>query len=69
MDLCLLPLHVTGLVVQRKEGHGGVDGFPALGTQPHHLQASLVDLLRQLIHSDVTGSTHEHWPGRTHVTY
>lgn len=69
MDVCLLPLHVTGLVVQSEEGHRGVDGFPALGTQPHHLQASLVDLLCQLIHSDVTGSTHEHWPGRINATH
>lgn len=53
-----LPLHVTGLVVQSKKGHGRVNGFPALGTQPHHLQPSLVDLLCQLINGDVTGSTH-----------
>lgn len=67
MDLGLLPLHVTGLVVQSKEGHGGVNGFPALSTQPHHLQPCLVDLLCQLIDGDVTGSTHQHWTGRTNI--
>lgn len=58
MDRCSLPLHVAGLVVQSQEGHGGVNGFPALGTQPDHLQTRLVDLLRQLINGDVTGSAH-----------
>lgn len=67
MDLCSLPLHVASLVVQSKEGHGRVDGFPALGTQPHHLQPSLVDLLCQLVNCNVTGSTHQHWTGRTNI--
>lgn len=58
----LLPVHVPGLVVQSEEGHGRVDGLSALGTQPHHLQARLVDLLSELIHGDVTWSAHKNWP-------
>ena len=48
------------LVVQREKGDGGVDSFSALGTNPDHLQASLVDLVGQLVYSDVTRSTHQH---------
>lgn len=59
----MLPVHVTGLVVQSQEGHRRVDGFPALGTQPHHLKACLMDLLCELIDSNITGSAHQHWPG------
>lgn len=64
----MLPLHVTGLVVQSQEGHRRVDSLPALGTQPHNLEAGLMDLLRQLVDSNVTGSAHQHWPGGTKVT-
>lgn len=58
----LLPVHVAGLVVQSEEGHGRVDGLPALGTQPHNLQARLVNLLCELVHGDVTWSTYKNWP-------
>lgn len=62
-DQSQLPVHVTGLVVQSQEGHRGVNGLPALGTQPHHLEAGLVDLLRELVDGNVTGSTHQYWAG------
>ena len=64
----VLPVHVAGLVVQSQEGHRRVNGLPALGTEPHHLQARLVDLLRQLVDRNVAGSTHQHWPAGTKVT-
>lgn len=64
----MLPVHVTGLIVQSQEGHRRVDGLPALGAQPHHLEPRLVDLLCQLVDGNVTGSTHQHWPGGTKVT-
>ena len=54
------PLHVSDLVVQGEEGHRGLDGLPTLGTQTHHLEARLVDLLRELVHRDVRGGTHQH---------
>lgn len=59
------PVHVPDLVVQGQEGHGGVDGLAALGTQTNHLEAGLVDLLCQLVHGDVAGGTHQHRPGKT----
>lgn len=49
--------------MQSQEGHRGVNGLPALGTQPHHLEAGLVDLLRELVDGNVTGSTHQYWAG------
>lgn len=67
MDHYVLPLHVPGLVVQSQKGHRGVNGLPALGTQPHDLQTGLVDLLCELIDSNVTGSAHQHWTERTKV--
>lgn len=59
----MLPVHVSGLVVQSKEGHWRVDSLSALGTQPHHLQACLVDLFCELIHGNVTWSAYQHWSG------
>lgn len=56
-----LPVHVADLVVEGQEGDWRLDGLPALGTQPDDLQAGLVYLLGQLIHGDVTGSTHQDW--------
>jgi len=58
------PVHVADLVVQRQEGNRRLDGLPALRAQPDDLQSGLVDLLRQLVHGDVTGSAHQHRPTR-----
>ena len=56
----LLQLHVRRavlhLTVQCQEGHAGVEGFTRLGRQAHDLQASHVDLFRELVDSDVRGS-------------
>lgn len=55
----LWPVHVADLVVQGQEGDGWVNGLSAFGTQPDHFQLGLVDFLSQLVHSNVTGGTHQ----------
>ena len=59
--ICHWPVHVADLVMQSQEWHWWLNGLPALGTQPDNLQSSLVNLFRQLINSNVTGSTHQDW--------
>ena len=48
--------------MEREERDGRVNGLATLGTQSHHLQARLVDLLRQLVNGDVGRRAHEHRP-------
>ena len=53
--------------MEREERDGRVDGLATLGTQSHHLQPGLVDLLSKLIDGDVGRRAHEHWrPGLLH---
>ena len=53
--------------MQGQEGDGRVDGLATLGTQSHHLQPGLVDLLSKLIDGDVGRRAHEHGrPGLLH---
>ena len=65
MCRCGLPIVSPDLVVKGQEGDRGIDGFPGLGAQPHHLQFGPVDLLGQLIHSNVAGGTHQYLPAVT----
>lgn len=55
------PVHVADLIVKSQKWHWGLDGLTTLGAKSDNLKPSLVNLLSQLIHSDVTGSTHQHW--------
>mmetsp|Transcript_29028 Transcript_29028/g.66729 ORF Transcript_29028/g.66729 Transcript_29028/m.66729 type:complete len:327 (+) Transcript_29028:1458-2438(+) len=55
-------IQVSHLVMQRQEVYAACNSLTALGTKTHHLQASLVQLLSQLVHSDVGWSTHKHLP-------
>ena len=45
------------LVVEGKEGDGRVNGLSWLGTESDNLETSAMDLLCQLVHGYVTGST------------
>lgn len=64
---CHWPVHVADLVMQSQEGHWRLNGLPTFGTQPDDLQSSLVNLLSQLIHSNVTGSTHQYWSANAYT--
>lgn len=59
------PVHVSDLVVQSQEGHWGVNGLTALGTEAYDLQPCLVDFLCELVHGDVTWSTDQHRPAES----
>lgn len=56
------PVHVPDLVVQGQEGHWGVNGLAALGTEAYHFQPCLVDLLCELVDGDVTWGTDKYRP-------
>ncbi len=56
------------LVMQGQEGDRRVDGLTRLGTQAHHLEVRAMDLLRQLVHSNVARGTHQHLPVGTTAT-
>lgn len=53
--------------MQSQEGHWGVNGLTALGTEAYDLQSCLVDLLCELVHSDVTWSTNQYRPAESGI--
>ena len=46
-------------VVKCQEGDRRVDSLPRLGAETDDLEPSAVDLLCELVHCNVTGSTHQ----------
>ena len=53
-------VQVFDLLVQRQVVHIGAHIFATASTDAHHLESGAVDALRQLVHCDVAGRTHQH---------
>mmetsp|Transcript_56805 Transcript_56805/g.172959 ORF Transcript_56805/g.172959 Transcript_56805/m.172959 type:complete len:249 (-) Transcript_56805:1355-2101(-) len=52
-------VEVANLVVQGQEVHAARHSLPALGAEPHDLEASFVQLLCQLVHRNVGRRAHQ----------